>query len=261
MSNEVESADKISHLLLQRAASDTELLTEVANKIGDEAIDVRQLFESTIQSAQHKGTRDLVQNITCTYEKTLGLLLSIAEFAKALDKEFKDAKYLERLEFARSKVESGQIDRKSIVKLIRSSADIQHRMMSRQFYWAFFLINFRDFIKGLDGAQAMLLERESLSAQYKDVLVEGVLAAAEQCFTGFSLLVAIAKSQEPPLDKLLAKMQQANTILDKLYGFEEILRNQIEVGNHAAALISLAGENELKSKDDFDAAFGKHTPS
>lgn len=251
----VEQADRIFRLLFERAAEDVAELLETANQINDASIDIKQVLRTLYEGSGQGATEQYFASIKNNYDIATYKLGTCAGEIGDLIKFFENARYSERLSDAQRNTTRDKITADTARQLTSSMNILKGKMTRRYANSASFLINFTNLVRGIEGAQAILLNRQP---RWKDLVRPAIGELVGMVVPSFGMLVAVAEAQSPDIDKLLKEMEQAKKQMEKLNRFDAVLQHQIILADHTSSLISTAAEFEREYLDEFNTTFAPY---
>lgn len=252
---DVTSAEGLFKRVFEQAADSAAQLLDVANKINDDAIDVRKVLRSAEEGSSHENTKAAIAAISDHYTHMLTELCECGGQIKALVASAAAEDYALRLERARPKSPDG-ISREALNSMIVAARELKAKMMRRHSDWAVMLINFVNLVRGIDGAQAALLKRPSRLERIMGLAKPAAGEVAGSIVPGFGFLSELAKAQEPLVDQLIDRISQATGTFDQLHAFDDLLICQLNLSRFTLDRISEAEVAETAFLQKFNEAFG-----
>lgn len=250
--DKLASAQKLFAEVFRAAASDLSEMVEVAQRVVDDAFDMRPVLQLAEDSSSQVETKKFISTLRIDYDKVIGLLSQAAGRIGSLITHFNAARYTGRLEEARAAIGNTPPPRPVLDEMVRMAIELQAGMLKRHMHWSAFLLNFANLVRSVDGAHSIILKRPSRLEKYKTVAKAGMAFAAGRLVTGFGVIVALAKSQEPDIDKMLDKMSEGMTTVDQLFSLRALLSHELMVAEYTLTLIGQAEDSEAEFLDRFD---------
>jgi hypothetical protein len=251
---EIETSEHLFHQLFLHSAEALASLAGVIEQIRDDAVDVRTILRVAVESASHDSLRLPFTVISENYERAMEQLLDCGDRIRDLVALFVDADYSNRIETGRLKSPEG-VSRDTIRQMISVVFELKAKMTGRESDWSAALINLAGLVRGIDGAQARVLNRPSkLEAAIevaKPLIMWGIDLVAP-----IGLLAELAKTQTPHIDKYLDKMHEAGNTYEPLHIFGDFLVEQIKFGEFTLERVADAEKSEREFLEKFNAAFG-----
>jgi hypothetical protein len=192
---ELRSAHKLFADIFKAAASDVSGLYEVAQRILDDSIDMRPVLRVAEDTSGHTDSKKYASTLRFRYDNVVDALGESAARIRNLIEHFTRSRYGERLQEARTAIGDTPPPRAILDEMVRMACELQAGMTTRHSQWAAFLLNFANLVRSVDGAHSVILKRPTRLEKYKDLRKAGASFMAGRIFTGFGLIVAIAKSQ------------------------------------------------------------------
>jgi hypothetical protein len=251
----VEQADRIFRLLFERVAEDAAELLETANKINDASIDIKQVLRTLYEGSEQSSTEQYFESIKNNYDIATYKLGTCAGEIGDLIKLFVNARYSERISAAQRNTTRDTIAADTARQLTSSMNILKGKMTRRYANSASFLINFTNLVRRIEGAQAILLNRQP---RWKELVRPALGEVVGMVVPSFGMLVALAEAQSPDIDRLLKEIEQAKKQMEKLNRFDAVLQHQIILADHTSSLISTAAEFEREYFDEFNTTFAPY---